>query len=164
MNRLRPIPFGPDYKDPLWRWASFLMGVATFVVLIALATWGGIVLFGWWWLVAVVLAMLFSLRSGRAWARGTPPLTTFALVDERGVEAPRRAQVRPREFGPFWWAVYSLFVRAPVALGDVVLTGFWRLVGGLWNTSGPDPQEEVRMESLDYDYASELPPPDRERF
>lgn len=164
MNRLRPIPFGPDYKDPLWRWASFLMGVATFVVLIALATWGGIVLFGWWWLVAVVLALLFSLRSGRAWARGTPPLTTFALVDERGVEAPRRAQVRPREFGPFWWAVYSLFVRAPVALGDVVLTGFWRLVGGLWNTSGPDPQEEVRMESLDYDYASELPPPDRERF
>ena len=162
MNRLRPIPFGPDYKDPLWRWASFLMGVATFVVLIALATWGGIVLFGWWWLVAVVLAMLFSLRSGRAWARGTPPLTTFALVDERGVEAPRRAQVRPREFGPFWWAVYSLFVRAPVALGDVVLTAFWRLVGGLWSTQGPEPQEEVRIDSLDY--AGELPPPDRERF
>ena len=164
MNRLRPIPFGPDYKDPLWRWASFLMGVATFAVLIAIATWGGIVLFGWWAGLAVVLAILFSLRSGRAWARGTPPLTTFALVDERGVEAPRRAQVRPREFGPFWWAVYSLFVRAPVALGDVVLTAFWRMVGGLWSTSGPDPQEEVRIESLDYDYASELPPPDRERF
>ncbi len=91
-----------------------------------------------------------------------PPLSTFALVDERGVEAPRRAQVRPREFGPFWWAVYSIFVRAPVALGDVVLTACWRLVDGLWSTSSVDAQQEVQMEA--FDYAAELPPPDREKF
>lgn len=162
MIRARPIPFGPDFKDPLWRWASFLMGVATFVVLLAIATLGGVMLIGWWWFVAVILAILFSLRSGRAWARGLPPLRTFALVEERGVEEPRRTQVRPREFGPFWWAVYSIFVRAPVALGDVVLTACWRLVDGLWSTSSVDPQQEIQVES--FDYAAELPPPDREKF
>lgn len=164
MNRAVRIPFGPDFKDPTWRWASFLMGIATFVALIAIATLGGIMLIGFWWFFAVFIAILLSLRSGRAWARGIPPHTNFALtVSERAVEAPRRAQVRPREFGPFWWAVYSVFVRAPVGLGDLVLTVGWRLADGLWsNSTGVGTGQDLQVDDLDY--TSDLPQPDKDTF
>ena len=162
MIRAVRIPFGPDFKDPPWRWASFLMGVAAFVALLAIATLGGIWLIGWWWFFAIFLAIVLSLRSGRAWARGLPPQSTFAVIGERAAEAPRRAQVRPREFGPFWWAVYSVFVRAPVALGDLVLTVGWRLADGLWSTSGVDSGQDLQIDELDY--TSDLPQPDKDTF
>ncbi len=162
MIRAVRIPFGPDFKDPTWRWASFLMGVAAFVALLAIATLGGIWLIGWWWFFAIFLAILLSLRSGRAWARGLPPQSTFAVAREHAAEAPRRAQVRPREFGPFWWAVYSVFVRAPVGLGDLVLTVGWRLADGLWSTSSVEAGQDPQLDELDY--TSDLPQPDKDTF
>lgn len=178
MTRAGPIPYGPERKDPSWRWGSFLIGVASFAVLAWIATLGDIDLLGWWWLVTIVLGVLFSLRSGRAWAAGDvaeirqsralPPTvevtgqpgSTYVLL-EAG-KGKGGARVKPREFGPFWWALYSLAVRAPVALGDFVLTSAWRASGGFWNGGSAS---RGQLEELDQvDHAEELPQPDRQRF
>jgi hypothetical protein len=179
VNRAPSIPFGPERKDPPWRWGSFLIGIASFVVLAWIATLGGVNLFGFWWIVAVVLGFFFSLRSGRAWSRGemrdldetrkvAPTVdvrgqagSTYLLLEPAKVRGPK---VRPREFGPFWWALYSLFVRAPVALGDFVLTSIWRFTGGFWNSSGSAARAWEIEQAAQVDYPSDLPDPDRERF
>ncbi len=167
MSRGRSIPFGPERKDPPWRWGSFLVGVASFAALAFIATLGGINLIGWWWFVAVVLGYLFSLRTGRAWAQGRgreidPPRTVHPTVDIRGqqgstylVMEPVKvkssgggSKVRPREFTPFWWALYSVVVRAPVALGDFVLTIAWRLSSGVWAGNG-NALKQFQMDQID---------------
>jgi hypothetical protein len=71
-------------------------------------------------------------------------------------------RVRPREFGPVMWALYSVFVRAPVALGDVVLTLIWRAFGGLGSAVSGALQRSVQLERIDH--AEQLPPPDRDTF
>jgi hypothetical protein len=155
VNPAGPIPYGPDRKDPPWRWGSFLIGVASFTVLAWIATLGGINLFGWWWIVAIVLGVLFSMRAGRAspWHEEEPPSTAPL--------AAAVSRVRPREFGPIWWAVYSILVRAPVALGDFVLTSAWRLGGGLWNGAGTRRSGDLVDE---IDHPDRLPAPDRRHF
>jgi len=176
VNRLEPMPFGPDLKDPLWRWGAFLVGVDSFIALLALATLGGIWLIGWWWFVALVLGVLFSLRTGRAWRGGERPAASFSKVIQPTVDVkgqagstyvllePARAakRVRPREFGPLWWALYSLFIRAPVALGDVVLTLAWRAFGGFGSAGSAALQQSVQLERIDH--PERLPPPDRDTF
>ena len=64
------MPFGADLKDPLWRWGSFLVGVPSLVVLVWIATLGDVSLWNSWWWMWLVLGILMSLRSGRAWYRG----------------------------------------------------------------------------------------------
>ena len=176
MTRLEPMPFGPDLKDPLWRWGAFLIGVDSFVALLALATLGGIWLIGWWWFVALVFGLLFSLRTGRAWGRGERLAVSFSravqpTVDVKGQAGstyvllePERAskRVRPREFGPVMWALYSVFVRAPVALGDVVLTLIWRAFGGVGSAGSGALQRSIQLERIDH--AEQLPPPDSDTF
>lgn len=176
MNRLEAIPFGPDLKDPLWRWGAFLIGVDSFIALLALATLGGIWLIGWWWFFALILGFLFSLRSGRAWARGERLAVSFnravqPTVDVKGQAGstyvllePARAtkRVRPREFGPLWWSLYSIFVRAPVALGDVVLTLVWRLFSGMGSAGASPVPQSVQFDRTDH--PESLPPPDRDTF
>jgi hypothetical protein len=156
VNRAGPIPYGPDRKDPPWRWGSFLIGVASFVALAWIATLGGINLFGFWWIIAVVLGVLFSMRAGRSspWVEEAEAPSTAPL-------AAAVSRVRPREFGPVWWAVYSVVVRSPVALGDFVLTTGWRLSGGFWNGNGG----RRSGSSVDQvDHAERMPAPDRRRF
>lgn len=178
MSQPGTIPFGPERKDPSWRWGSFLIGVAAFVFLAWIATLGGINLFGWWWVVAVVLGAMFSARSGLAWTQGkvqnlaAAARTVEPTVDVRGqagstyvVLEPARAKnspkVRPREFGPVWWALYSIVVRAPVALGDWVLTMAWR-AGGSRNAGAAARRQRIQMEQIDpFDNLSD---PDREKF
>lgn len=178
MSGSSPIPFGPERKDPSWRWGSFLIGVAGFVLLIWIATLGGIDLIGWWWWVVVILGALFSIRSGRAWTRGIPEdvvahaRAAQPTVDVRGqagstyvlLEAarPKQPRVRPREFGPFWWAVYSLAVRAPVQLGDYILTLAWRMSGGLWSSGTSSLQRQLQVEQADH--PDEMRNTDRDRF
>lgn len=176
---MRTIPFGPDAKDPPWRWGSFLIGVAGFAVLAAIATLGGIWLIGWWWLVAVGLGLLFSARSGRAWARGRPPEANFAKTSHPTVavegkagatyvllepaRAPRGSKVKPNELGPVWWAIYSLVVRAPVAFGDFLLTIFWRFTGTFWSNSAGSPSDRS-LQIDQFDAPGRMPPPDRDTF
>lgn len=171
------IPFGPDYKDPPWRWGSFLVGVAGFAALAAIATLGGIWLIGWWWFVAVILGLLFSARSGRAWARGRVPERTFskkvpptvAVEGKAGATyvllepAKNRVIVKPRDFGPGWWALYSIVVRAPVAFGDFILTIVWRFAANLWGSSSGSPAER-NLHQDHIDFPNRMPPPDSETF
>jgi hypothetical protein len=170
------MPFGPDLKDPLWRWGAFLIGVDSFIALLAIATLGGIMLIGWWWFVALVLGLLFSMRTGRAWGQGERPAASFTraiqpTVDVKGqagstyvLMEPARAskKVRPREFGPLWWTLYSVVVRAPVALGDVVLTLLWRAFGGLGGSGSESLQRSMQLERIDQ--AESMPQPDRDTF
>ena len=176
MNRLEPMPFGPDLKDPLWRWGAFLVGVVSFIALLAIATLGGIWFIGWWWFFALVLGFLFSIRSGRAWATGERLAISVTravqpTVDVKGQAGstyvllePARVgkRVRPREFGPLWWALYSVFVRFPVALGDVVLTLAWRLFGGAGSAGTSAVQRSIQLERIDHPETQ--PPPDSDTF
>ena len=176
MNRAEGMPFGPELKDPLWRWGSWLIGVVAFLGLAWLATLGGIDLIGFYWFVALVLGVLFSLRTGRAWQRGERPERHFAKVIQPTVDVKGQAgstyvlmeparsskKVKPREFGPLWWTLYSIVVRAPVALGDVVLTLGWRLLGGLGNGGGSAALARFQMDRIDH--PERVPPPDRDIF
>lgn len=179
MSSASPIPYGPEHKDPAWRWGAFLIGLAGFAVILLVWSWGGINLISRWWWLSVLTGILLSVRSGRAWARGVyeepertrvvPPTievqgqpgSTYVLMDagkpRRGGRAPR-----PREFSPFWWGVYTVFVRAPVALGDVILTTGWRAVDGFWSTSTASLSRQMRMDRVDH--PERHAPPDRERF
>jgi hypothetical protein len=155
------------------------MGVVGFVLLFWLMTLFSTLLLGWTRLfILTVIALLLSSRSGRRWTLGrvpegsfvrrvTPtveiegkPGATYVLMESpKGLRGPR---VRPREFGPVVWALYSVFVRAPVALGDVILTGIWRVVGGRWEATGTSATRNVASE--DIDFAAELPQPDKQTF
>ncbi len=172
------IPFGPERKDSPWRWGSFLIGVASIVVLAFIATLGGINLIGWKWLLAVIIGFLFSMRAGRAWSQGRgreidPPRTIEPTVDVRGqagstylllspAKASSAGRVRPREFSPGWWALYSIVVRAPVALGDFVLTIVWRLSGGLWDGNSSAALRQFQMDQ--YEHADRPSDPGGDRF
>lgn len=173
---MRSIPFGPETKDPPWRWGSFLVGVVTFVVLFEIARLGSPWLLGWWSIVFVILGYLLSARSGRAWARGVPHRqesskkrqptvaiegregATYVLLEPGKSLKPR---VKPREFSPGWWALYSAVVRAPVALGDFVLTLFWRFTSSFWATSSAT---EQALQFEHPDLSSRMDSPDRDTF
>ena len=64
--------------------------------------------------------------------------------------------MRPRELNPGPWGLYSVVVRAPVAVGDLVLTYFWRFVGSVSGYS----QNSNRWGSS----SSYLRPPDKQGF
>jgi predicted tellurium resistance membrane protein TerC len=129
----------------MWRWGAWAVGVVTFLALVWIATLGGIdVVLNFWSIVLLVFGVLMSMRSGRAWKRGERPERHFTrevhpTIDVQGqagstsgLRAPGRAgrRVKPEELSPFWWTLYSVVVRAPVALGDIVLTLLWRWFGG----------------------------------
>lgn len=180
MTHPEPIPFGPETKDAQWRWGAFLVGIAAFAALVWIATLGDIDLIGWWWVFALLLGGLFSIRSGRAWSRGeaavpepshgTPtalrvsgaPGSTYVILD--GGRGRHGVRVRPRELSPFWWALYSLVVRAPVALGDFVLTLAWRVTGGVGGGSGVALRRSLERDHERADLDDSFVDPDRERF
>ena len=177
---MKSIPFGPDYKDPPWRWGSFAMGVVGFVLLFWLMTLFHTLLLGWTRLFFLItIALLLSARSGRRWTLGREPERSFTrtvhptvavegtpgstyVLLEPARSGGKSSKVKPREFGPIWWTLYTVAVRAPVSLGDFLLTVFWRLLGGRWEASGAGRSRDVNTE--DFDFASELPPPDRQNF
>ncbi len=182
MNRGGPIPFGPEFKDPFWRWGSFLIGVCTFVLLAWIATLGDINLIGFWFFLFLILGAALSARSGLAWRRGDLPTgsskktkdpvvdirgqagSTYVVIDRGGGGGGGGGRVSPKQFSPLTWALYTIFVRAPMALGDAVLTAGWRAGGGLGN-GGSTLVRRFDMEQLDQlDQRENLPRPDRERF
>lgn len=154
------------------------MGVAGFVTLVAIVRreW----LFDWWWFVFVIVGVLFSLRSGRAWSQGRGPdlsaqktsHPTVAVEGKAGATyvllEPARipkagSKVKPREFSPGWWALYSAIVRAPVHFGDFILTIFWRFSAGLWgNTAGSPSEQGIPFDAVDA--PARTRPPSDSRF
>lgn len=167
------IPFGPDHKDPMWRWGSFAMGVVGFVLLFWLMTLFDTLVLGFWRIVILsAIALLLSLRSGRRWRSGREPDrsytktvqptvavegkpgATYVLLEPAKTKAPK---VKPEEFGPVWWAAYTLVVRAPVALGDAILTTVWRL----GERFDPGASRVRNVGSEDIDYLNDLPRTDR---
>jgi hypothetical protein len=140
------------------------VGVVAFLLLLWIATLGGVsLLWNFWALVLFVFGVAMSFRAGRAWQRGERLERHFArqvhpTVDVQGtsgstyvlLEPARTAgKVKPEHFSPFWWALYSILVRAPVALGDVVLTLLWRTFGGLGGSGTSALLRGFQMDQLD---------------
>jgi hypothetical protein len=134
------------------------------VVLVAIWVFSGFQfqIGSWWqWILAFAVGMLFSASWARAWRHGQavdqtrekPP--TVEVVGKEGStyvlfpsSSGRRA--RPRDLDATRWGLYSVFVRAPVFLGDVALTLTWRALsrargvtsGTGWSAPQRDPNEE----------------------
>jgi predicted tellurium resistance membrane protein TerC len=140
------------------------VGVVAFLLLLWIATLGGVsLLWNFWALVLFVFGVAMSFRAGRAWQRGERLERHFArqvhpTVDVQGTSGstyvllePARTggKVKPEHFSPFWWALYSILVRAPVALGDVVLTLLWRTFGGLGGSGTSALLRGFQMDQLD---------------
>lgn len=174
------IPFGPEHKDGPWSWGSWLVGVVGFAALIWVATFFEVwVMPAWWAFLMVVLGLLLSVPSGRAFASGRRPRgrvkavtptvdvhgqagSTYVIL-EPGKAALPKSRVKPREFGPLWWALYSAVIRAPVHLGDFVLTALWRATGSVPGMNGGMNRADVEAGDA-VDYPETLSRPDGQRF
>jgi hypothetical protein len=146
VTRSRKLPLGQDLKDLPWRIGAWFTGIWAFIILLWIFTGGSVSLFQWWqkallFLIGVVLSYPYV----RDWKRGEAVAAKAAVTDPAVVVegkdsgtyvvlqmGPGRGRtVRPRELNPGPWGLYSVVVRAPVAVGDLVLTYFWRLVGSV---------------------------------
>jgi hypothetical protein len=171
VNRARKLPLGQDLKDLPWRIGAWFTGIWAFIILLWIFTGGSVSLFQWWqktllFLIGVVLSYPYV----RDWRRGEAVAAKAAVTEPSVVVegkdsgtyvvlqlAPRSSRtVRPRELNPGPWGLYSVVVRAPVAVGDLVLTYFWRLIGSVFGYS----QSSGRWGSS----SSYLRPPDKQGF
>lgn len=176
------IPFGPEHKDGPWSWGSWLVGIVGFGALIWLATlFATWVIPVWWAFLMVTLGIFMSVPSARAYAAGRRPRgkakvihptvdvrgesgSTYVILEQGKISAPK-SRVKPREFGPLWWALYSGAIRAPVHLGDFILTLLWRMAGSVWGMSGGGDARGMETEAVDViDYPESLSRPDGQRF
>ena len=172
MSQSRKLPLGQDLKDLPWRIGAWFVGVWTFIVLLWIFTAGAVSLLQWWQKALLFLiGVVMSYPYVRDWKRGEADVPRAAVTEPAVVVegkdtgtyvvlqmGPRYGRtVRPRELNPGPWGLYSVVVRAPVAVGDLVLTYFWRIVGsvsgysqgsGRWGNSA----------------ASQRPPPDQQGF
>jgi hypothetical protein len=179
----RTLQPGPWHKTPAWRGGAFLLGFAFLLIIIdwALGTFVDIGV-GRFLVVLVVgglaLSAPYGLGLGRkpapARAAPSPEWVPQARVQgESGstyvIVAPPEAPAAPapapgprsriREFSPGWWALYTVFWRFPVFMGDYALTGLYRVVRHVRGTRNERP-----VRSLDFDRPDTLPQPDRETF
>lgn len=147
MSESAEFPLPRHRKDELWQiacWPTGVIALLTFVWVftffkINLLTW-----MGWWqWLVILALIGGFSSRAPLLWARReehvdddeavTPSVniagqegSTYVVVEPPRLPGQRRRGVRPRDYEPSHWTLYSALVRGPLELGNVVLTYLWR--------------------------------------
>lgn len=153
--------------------AAFLMGLATLLLALELITplnVGTRLL-----LILVIAGLAISAPYGVAWMRHRepppPPKPGPIPAELRGGEAgatyvvvnteQQRRRLRPRELSASWYALYNIFWRAPVSIGDHVLVGVWRVVNRVWGlNTGPSISEAARLHG-DLDRET---PPDRELF
>jgi hypothetical protein len=172
LNRSRKVPLGQDLKDLSWRIGAWFVGFLTFVVLLQVFTGGSVSLFQWWQrLLLFLLGVVLSYPYVRDWRRGeviaakavaTEPAVVVEGKDSGTYVVLQMGQrfgrtVRPRELNPVPWGLYSVVVRAPVAVGDLVLTYFWRMVGSVFGYG----QSGGRWGSSS---SSVRPPPDQQGF
>jgi hypothetical protein len=180
----RTLQPGPWHKTPAWRGGAFLLGFAFLLIILDWVVGSFIDIgVGRFLLVLVVGGVVLTAPQGLglgrkpAVSRPTPPAdlvpqarvqgesgSTYVIVAP--AEAPAEAPAAPtgprakvREFTPGWYALYTVFWRFPVYMGDYALTALWRLVAHIRGTRNERPNR-----SLDFDRPETLPQPDRETF
>lgn len=185
MSDPRTLQPGPWLKSPAWRGGAFLMGFAFLLIIIdwVLGSFVDIGV-GRFLIVLVVGGIALSAPYGLGLGRKPAPVragpspewvpqarvqgeagSTYVIVAPHDAPPPAPAphaagpRSRVREFSPGWWALYSVFWRFPVFMGDYALTGLWRLVAHVRGTRTDRP-----VRSLDFDRPETLPQPDRETF
>jgi len=139
-----------DEKGALWWIASILWGYVTFLTLMSLSSW--IDLFNFWlFLGALALGAVLGLPAWRKWRSGgfikePPEPVSIRFVDtekDRGEYSFRIVGATKTKIGPAikepkvsygsylaWW----VFVRAPVLVGDWLLSAFY----GAFDRVSPD--------------------------
>ena len=183
MNGERSLQPGPWHKTPAWRGGAFFIGLAVMLILFDWMVGGFFeITIGRPLLFLVVVGALLSLPLGMGWgARPATPSPSRELVPQAHVQGEKGSTyvivsppaapaapagsglskaVRSRDLSPGWYALYTLFWRWPVIIGDYALTGAWLLVyraRGL--RSGPP-----RPDLLHVDRPESLPRPDRDTF
>lgn len=139
------LPMPRHSKEELWQLACWFAGVLAVLFFLYVFTFGALNPFGlmgrWQWIVIATLLIGLSQRSPRLWNDfnlpqtddpptvpainiSGPPSSTFVVLDD---PRRRRRLVRPGYLDSRDWTLYSLLVRGPLELGNLVLTGFWRL-------------------------------------
>lgn len=139
---------GPAEKNSTWRGGSFLVGL---IVLLSLLSWvlGDFLnVSGAWGRLSLLIffGFLLSLPHGLAVVRGrhrpespAEPMpvvrevrsdsgSTVVVFPAAPADAPG-ASVKSKELGTLWYVAYVVLWKAPVVVGDLVLSGVWSLLG-----------------------------------
>ena len=178
-RRMVPLRAGPGRKSSSWRAACFLLAWGLLVLLWPLLlpevlSVSSLSRIG---IALVVLGVLVSVPYGLEWYRGRtaepPPPPERELVEVREIEgsggstyvvlapppvaapaatASAERSVRVREVGPGWYVAYMIFWRAPVTFGDLLLTGFWNVIGKLQGRA----EERYPLRSTPFDGTFDL--------
>jgi hypothetical protein len=170
---------GPEEKDQLWWFGSLLIGWVVLLWFFGLFFGNPLGIIGWTWQTFLLLLVgwLCSIPYGRAWMQGKPmtrphrrPLPTATVEGPEGstfifVGTPGRRRLTARDLSPFWWIVYTLFIRFPAAVGDFFLVLGWRgwarLQGVTWGGNG---FSRWRERGLDSTFSDEQRRETEERF
>lgn len=185
MNQRRALTPGPWNKTAAWRGASFMLG---FAVLLLVVDWlfGGWLEIGFsrLQLALVVGGLALSAPYGLAWLHGelpvrkskdAPPVVlpdpiegehghTYVIVNSAPAASSggggMKRQVRAKELGPGWYALYTVFWRWPVLAGDTILSGVWSLLGRVFGRSNGQRSSDLEQ----VDGSDRHPSPERSRF
>lgn len=172
MSRAGSLRPGPSHKTPAWRGGALALGAIGMLWIAELVTSGVVSLLGLGsTALLLVLGIALSIPYGRAWLSGVPPApkpsgelaplrevpgepgATYIVVGD----GRRRGGVRAKELTPGWFVLYTLFWRAPMALGDYALVGLWTLLGQAMGRNGAPRRGDAQE-------ADELPDPGRVEF
>lgn len=181
MSDERSLQPGPWHKTPAWRGGAFFIGLG---VLLILFDW----VVGGFFEIAIarplifllVVGVLLSVPLGMGWgerrtvSRASPPElvpqahvqgesgSTYVIVSPPAAPPapPGLARsVRSKELTPGWYALYTLFWRWPVIVGDYALTGIWILAARARGLRTGAPRHDLQL-----DPPESLPRPDRDTF
>lgn len=184
MTDARTLQPGPWRKSPAWRGGAFLLGIAALLIIVDWLLGSfldiGIERILLTLVVAgVALSAPYGLGIGRRAPerRPVPELipqarvqqgeagSTYVIVGSVDPPAPPAAAPggphtrRELELTAGWYALYAVFWRLPVTMGDYALTGLWRLVAHVRGTRHERPARDLNFDSPD-----SLPRPDRDTF
>lgn len=144
MSSTAKMPTGPDEKSEWWRAASWVLGIVLILEVVALFTGHIWSRYGLFVVLALVFVVLASFEYGIDWLRkGTQmptlshdgfkwPIDKRELPDPKGGTTYLMVQAHPPvskskhpkvgTLSPPWYVMYWAFWRAPINLGDAVLS------------------------------------------
>jgi hypothetical protein len=159
------MPSGPDKKSEWWRAASAVLGYVVILEIIALVTgnlWSGLTL---WTVPLLIFVLLASLEFGLPWLQGRTgkpkadvdwPISKSEVPDPHAGSNYVLVQTHPpggkspkvTTLSPGWYLLFVLFWRAPLNLGDAILSWVYQLVG---RGVGVRKETQISGSSMDLD-------------
>ncbi len=144
MSSAAKMPTGPDEKSEWWRAASWVLGLVIILEVVALFTGHIWSRYGLFVMLALVFVVVASFEYGIDWLRKGTQMPTLSQdgfkwpIDKRELPEPKpgttylMVQAHPPvskskhpkvgTLTPAWYVLYWTFWRAPINLGDAVLS------------------------------------------